>query len=196
MTNFDDYRNYWNDLATRATPQGAVTHLTPEQYIEYYIPILRDLAPAKVRKVFDVGCGAGMLVPVIQKLWPKAKYIGYDISWVMIESDKAKYPELEWVLLEEFKLPARAADFIIFHSVLTHVYEDDARFYLSTIRGALRAGGRASVSIHINSAKGYQGGIGRVDIEPAYFVTMLESLGLRVIDYRDGIQRYYAVEAV
>ena len=189
------YRDYWNQHAGNVGPQHAVWATTWPEYIAYYRPIVKKLAPAKVETIFDVGCGAGMMVPLLEELYPKAYYIGLDISPVMITHCQIERPDLDWRLMPNFDLPGKA-DLIIMHSVLTHITGADAERYLGEIRVALNPGGRASISIHTEPPDGQllSGDVRRVDYALAFFEALLAKHGLKVIDYVDGLQRYYGVE--
>ncbi len=189
-----DYAGYWDSHAGHVGPEYACTAMDYEQHKAYYMPILKQLAPPSVGQVLDYGCGAAMIVPSLRELWPYHKYIGLDISPVMIEHCKASYPLLEWhVITGPDNLPGEI-DFLICHSVLTHITQKDGEALLEAIRDALAPNGYASVSIHTDSDDGFKGYIGRVDYEPAYFEAILTRCGLDILDYVDGIQRYYKVK--
>lgn len=190
-----DYAGYWNAHARNVGPHGAVTHMDWGQYLEYYLPIVKRLAPRLVTSVADVGCGAGLMVPLVHWLWPTVPYHGYDVSEVMIEHCRATYDTDTFYLLAGGARLNQRYDLIFCHSVLTHITEADAGALLDEIRAALSPWGRASISIHTNCAEGLQGGIERVDYAPAHFEALLAEHSLTVLDFVDGIQRYYAVEA-
>lgn len=191
-SNWENYRHDWNQHAKATGFPLAITGMQPPEYMAYYEPIITRLAPKRVKRIYDIGCGMGMLVPTLQKLYPDAKYFGFDISDEMIAYCKQAYPDLDWTLMSAFELPG-TADFIVLHSVLTHVYEPDARAYLAVIHDALASKSRASISIHTDCSRGFTGNPSKIDYEPAYFERMLQECGLRVVDYVDALQRYYAV---
>jgi len=190
--NWTIYRDYWDNHARNVGPEHAVTHMNQQAYTDYYRPILKVVAPAKVGTILDIGCGAGMLVPLVHELWPDATYAGIDISPVMVAFCKEHHPECHFGGLDDS--PGKV-DFIIMHSVITHTTVEDAELHLDGIAEHLLPDGRASISIHTNPANGapVTGDIHRVDYAPAYFESLLAAHGLRVYGYVDGIQRYYSV---
>lgn len=198
MPLWTEYENYWDQHARRVGAYKAVTHMNPDEYYAFYHPIFLQLGIKEPKDIIDLGCGPGLLVPLIRELYPKAIYYGLDISREMIEAARHNWPDAYFWQMQNSNLPFHA-DLIICHSVLTHISPDDARHYLREICAYLNPGGRASISIHPNELKPYYGNIGRIDYHPAYFESMLAEAGLEIVAVQDGdlpqgAQRYYAVK--
>lgn len=194
VNHWPDYVRHWNGHALNHGPVRAVSGLG-EQYEAVIGPVLTAVAPPTVERVYDIGCGAGLTYPIVKKLWPEADYTGLDISREMIDYCWEAYPDGGWVLVERPYLPPDKADLIICHSVLTHVYPEDAMAYLKEIAAHLSENGRASVSIHTDCDSGWAGDIGRIDYEPAYFEQMLADCGLEIVVQIPGNQLVYGVKA-
>lgn len=193
MTGWNDYRDYWDAHWRRIGEQYFVTDMDQPTYDAYNLDIFSHYQKRKVKTIFDLGCGTGLLVPVVRQLWPDAKYTGLDICKDAIEAARAKYPDETWIVMDGPKLPGKA-DLIIVHSVFTHIGLPDTELYLDVIRAALNPGGRASLSIHIETDRDYSGSIGRMDHQPAFFESLLHKHGFAVLCHVDKRQRCYEVE--
>lgn len=193
MTSWDEYKSYWDAHWGVTGPETFVTRLTQEQYDEYYRLVFEDMEKRDVRVVFDLGCGTGLMVPTVRNFWPDAFYIGMDICADAIQFARSQYPEEHWLYMTGPRLPGKA-DMIIVISVFTHISQADTEKYLEVIRDALNPGGRAVVSVHINTESPIAGGIPRVDYNPVHFEEILTAHGFRVLSITDGIQRYYEIE--
>jgi len=199
---WNEYQHYWNNVTEGRNVDSVTTHMSQAEYDEYYKPILdKILNGSKPKIIFDVGCGGGMIVNSLKERFGQMRYIGLDINPNMIAAGRERYPQYDWRVLDEFKLPT-GGDLLLCHSVFTHIYEDDANDYLDAIHEAIAPHGRASISIHIDHAtedNPFVGNIGRCDYHPPYFENKLKEHGLTVVDYIDGPlphgpQRYYIVE--
>jgi SAM-dependent methyltransferase len=190
--NWDAYKTYWEAHAATVGMETVITHMNLQQYTDYYRPLYQKVAETiSVEAIYDVACGTGMLVPLLREIWPHANYTGFDIAKPMIDYAGEHYPSESWVLMKEFKLPVRQADLLVCTSLFTHLYPLDAPEYLQEILFALRPGGLALISIHIDTLAGVAGNIGRIDYTPAVFETMLVAAGFEVGGHWDGIQRHY-----
>lgn len=193
MTSWDDYKSYWDAHWGVTGPDTFVTRMTQDQYNEYYAEVFGNMEQREVKVLFDLGCGTGLMVPIVRKMWPEARYIGMDICDDAIQFARRQYPELDWLNMHGPRLPGKA-DMILVISVFTHITQADTEQYLDIIREALNPGGRAVVSVHIDTESLIIGGIPRVDYNPAYFENIISTHGFRILSVTDGIQRYYEVE--
>jgi len=197
VDNWQAYRNHWDSHTKHVGAVMAVSGMDQPMYTNYYHHILPWLFPRTipVKLIYDIGCGAGRILPALKTFYPDARYVGLDISKELLDFCKTTYPEREWILIDDVYLPEEKADFIMMHSVLTHIYEDDARRWLKCVHDHLAPEGTASLSIHIMNDKNktLTGNIIRIDYNPSYFQSMLEEAGFQVFDVVDSIQRYYGV---
>ncbi|MBI4723156.1 MAG: class I SAM-dependent methyltransferase [Candidatus Stahlbacteria bacterium] len=54
--------------------------------------LVKELQKVKnPKKILDIGCGSGMLTPILKKIYPKSEILGIDKSPQMIEFAKKKY---------------------------------------------------------------------------------------------------------
>jgi len=116
--------------------------------------------------VLDIGCGVGSMIPEIAaRLGPGRRYVGFDvhapsIRWCQkrFRSDSRLHFELalvaspygrrygEPVASYRFPVEDAFAGLVLAKSVFTHLFEQDARAYLSEIRRALKPGRAAVVT--------------------------------------------------
>lgn len=192
--NWPSYRNHWDVHALRVGPNTAVTGLG-DSYNDVVGSVIDVIAPRQVSVVFDIGCGAGLTYPLIKERWPTVDYTGLDVSPVMIAHCQQLFPDARWIVVDGPELPeGKRADLIICHSVMTHIYPDDARKYLDLIHDCLTKHGRASISIHIDCKAGWAGNVGRIDYRPSFFEQMLDHAGLEIVTIIDNRQRTYGVK--
>ena len=74
-------------------------------------------------------------------------------------------------------------DMTVCGSLFTHLYEDDARHYLSEIKRIAKPGGQAIISIHDTPTSGdFSGDEVRIDISDGYFRQMCADAGMPVAE--------------
>lgn len=84
--------------------------------INFLVKELRYLN-SKSRKILDVGCGAGVLIPTIRELYPQSEILGIDISAPMINFSIKRYGKLAKFKMVDFLNYEGKQDLIIaFHS--------------------------------------------------------------------------------
>ncbi len=118
------------------------------------------------RRVLDVGCGAGALVPELaRRLGPNGAYVGFDvhapsIRWCRrafggdarfrfeVADVASPYGRRSGPPARRYRFPADDAscDLVIAKSVFTHLLPDDAVHYLSETRRVLSPGATAVVT--------------------------------------------------
>jgi ubiquinone/menaquinone biosynthesis C-methylase UbiE len=124
---------------------------------------LADLKPSD--DVLDIGCGLGrMAVAMTNFLEPESRYEGLDIVPEAIEwcsgNITPRYPNFNFqrvnvynevrynpegqIRARDFTFPYEddSFDFVICHSIFTHMYPEDVTNYISEISRVLRAGGK------------------------------------------------------
>lgn len=195
---FETYKKFWERHARQVGPVRAVTRLTPAQYDNHYRYVLQSLVKELPATVIDLACGPGLIVPTVLKLWPDVSYLGMDPGPAMITNAQQRhqnlYPQVSFIQMLEADLDGRKCDLLLCHSLLTHIFELDARRYLDQIHDAIGPSGMAIISIHTNCSEGVKGGIGRIDYEIDYFCDMLEEHDLGAAHIlKTDIQTYLAV---
>jgi demethylmenaquinone methyltransferase/2-methoxy-6-polyprenyl-1,4-benzoquinol methylase len=103
------------------------------------------IAPERNALVIDVGCGSGVLIPIIESyIGDGGRIIAVDSAPGMIEEARKKHARFENVdfrvgLIEEAELSGTGADMIICFAVFPHI--DDKKAALERFREALKPGG-------------------------------------------------------
>jgi SAM-dependent methyltransferase len=139
-------------------------------------------------------------------------YDGADVSPDMIHFCKRQWNgqgKLFWLVPEsldywkEFEANEPESDkfsfdFIVCHSVLTHITLEDAKDLLKTLHGLLEDGGRASISVCVGDVFQIAGDWGKVVYDDKYFTWMMERQDFEILgcfndaETRTG-QRFYGV---
>lgn len=153
-------------------------------------------------RVVDIGCGCGKLARFFY-LVPGLTYVGIDlfapsIRWcdkafapvadrfqfVHFDGHSEVYNPTGTVKPSEYVLPLKdgEVDMTVCASLFTHLFEPDARHYLSEIRRTTKPGGQAIISIHVTPKKGkrFSGDEARIDIEEGYFEQLCREAGMPV----------------
>lgn len=166
------------------------------QMLSHYLP---DDA-----NILDIGCGCAKVARFFAADPRVSSYIGFDpiascIKWnnrfvVPVSGQKFKFLHVDLYSSEynphgtiapcDLAFPAEknSIDLCIASSVFTHLLEHDARHYLSESFRVLKAGGRLVLSLHTEPAGGasYAGDEARIDVDPAYFISIAEEHGLQL----------------
>jgi len=104
---------------------------------------------AKTQTALDWGCGCGRLTRHLSK-YTDARVCGVDIDPKNIDWCVGNLPGVDFELVDPWKpLPYEDArfDFVIGHSVLTHLTEDAQYFWLDELRRVLKPGGALLVTV-------------------------------------------------
>lgn len=108
---------------------------------EYGEALLDLLAPQEDERVLDLGCGTGHLADRIAG--SGASVVGVDSSREMLAEARATHPALPFVRADARRLPFEGSfDAVLSNAVLHWVDERDQDDALSSVRDALRPGGR------------------------------------------------------
>lgn len=126
------YENYWLDS----------TECLHDFRLKW--PRLKKVIPSDTGVVVvDFGCGNGQIIREMNKINPKAEYIGLDISETALKSAKAILPGCKFYKIEDggsFPLKDKSVDFIFSSEVIEHVYDTENAF--SEISRILKANGK------------------------------------------------------
>ena len=98
------YRFPWvYELAFKLPP----TLIWRKKSLKALVRAIRELS-IQPHKILDIGCGAGVLTPVIRMLYPEAEILGIDNSAEMIDFARTKYGNLaEFKVVDFLKLDSR-----------------------------------------------------------------------------------------
>ena len=197
-----DYAAYWNAYANKVGYRAAVTPLSDDEYKALYLDELKQLGPEKPWKILDYGCGPALLLPIIRELWPEAIYHGADISQEMLFYCRSQWHDKDFEKAEFYstleELPSRY-DFLICHSVFTHIQIADAVILLRKLHSYLEPDGIASISILDEPLKedaNFQGCIERCDYNKNFFEGMLVQAGFSIEKTYRKHQMYFGVRKV
>ena len=195
MRTFDHYDKFWEGKWDAVGAENFVCDLRGDVYTAYLMDIFEHYG-RDYKRITDLGCGTGGLVPVVKQLWPEAAYTGYDICSKAIEHNRARWPEYQWVHMTAPFIPPNSCDLLVCISVFTHISVEDTEHYLDVIREALTDDGLASLSIHTHNGKEDwvgQTGDGCMFHRPDYFEGLLVKHGWRITGWHDARQRQYEV---
>jgi SAM-dependent methyltransferase len=150
--------------------------------------------------VLDLGCGCGKLARFLA-FDPRLSYLGVDLFKPSIlwcrrafagHAERFRFEHFNGrspffnpggdVAVTDYRLPTAdgSIDLVVCGSLFTHLFEPDARHYLSEIARVLKPGGGAILSLHVDVPAGrtYAGTEARVDVDEAYFLSMCRDAGL------------------
>jgi SAM-dependent methyltransferase len=99
-------------------------------------------------RILDFGCGYGRLLGELFEVGYR-NLVGFDFSPAMIAAARARFPEIEFNVLEssEIRLPKESVDCALLFSVLTCVPTDDGQQALvAELHRVLRPGGLLYIS--------------------------------------------------
>lgn len=108
---------------------------------EYGEALLELLAPAADERILDLGCGTGQLTAAVAE--SGASVVGVDASREMLAEARGTHPTLPFVHGDARRLPFEGSfDAVLSNAVLHWVDRADQDAALSSVRDALRPGGR------------------------------------------------------
>jgi len=93
--------------------------------------------------ILDFGCGAGQILKEIQKINPRAKLIGLDVSEKALGEAKKELPGAEFYGIndgEKVPVSDNSVDFIFSSEVIEHIY--DTENAVSEVNRILKPGGK------------------------------------------------------
>ena len=123
------YERHYRDPRTRVGGLGSVQRLG--DFVAAYLRYLGQ----PVRTVIDFGCGLGHWSPVLQQLFPRARYTGVEVSeYLCARYGWERGSVIDWTA-------ARPADLVICHGVLQYLDSRQAHRAIGNLarncRGAL-----------------------------------------------------------
>lgn len=107
--------SYWNNRYNSGLTSGYGSY---GEALERKLNWLKGLG---IESISDMGCGDFNFGSNLLKIYPKASYMGYDISNVIIEKNKKEYPNINFT--NELNLPD--SDLLLCVDVLFHIKEDE-----------------------------------------------------------------------
>jgi 2-polyprenyl-3-methyl-5-hydroxy-6-metoxy-1,4-benzoquinol methylase len=127
------YERYWSDKGT-----GKLSDFDRKW------PVLAPLIPREPGlSILDYGCGNGEILTEIQRLNPRARCMGADVSETALGVARRRLPEVPFYGLRDggrTPLDSGSVDFIFCSEVIEHVYDTEATF--QELARLLKPGGR------------------------------------------------------
>lgn len=112
-----DSKQYWNDRYMSGGNSGNGSY---GKQLASKLLMLKGLG---INTITDIGCGDFNFGTHLLEVYPKAKYHGYDISEVIVEKNKALFPQHTFTTIkdEDFE----PADLVLCVDVLLHILDDE-----------------------------------------------------------------------
>ncbi len=127
----------WTDAGNGSGPGSA---LGPDHKL--VLGLTEYLLDLKPRKILDLSCGGMAWWPFVLEVLPKeTMFLGYDVSGVVIERNRAAFPgRKNWVFrqADARQGPVPEADFVMCRHTLNHLPQVDALAVIDTARHATR----------------------------------------------------------
>ncbi|HMA49717.1 MAG TPA: trans-aconitate 2-methyltransferase [Magnetospirillaceae bacterium] len=128
----------------------------PEQYLKFAdhrlrpaLDLLARIPAENPETIIDLGCGPGNITEWLQRRWPRARITGVDSSREMLDSARARHPDLAWEQADiEQWLPKVRADVIYSNAALQWL--DHHRPVFAKLFAALAPGGVLAVQMPRN----------------------------------------------
>lgn len=130
-------------IVSRYTPRaGAYERLLAPELRRAARPLLERLEVRSARRVLDVGCGVGALLPDLRSASPSAVVVGVDRTEAMLRRAPSGFP---LAVMDGGRLAVRdaALDAVVMAFMLFHLRDPAAA--LEEVRRVLRPGGRVGV---------------------------------------------------
>ena len=145
--NFDEFADQYREIHNENIKS---TGADSDYFAEYKVLELKKHIKHDIFNFLDFGCGDGQIYKYFVKHFPKANYIGIDISEDSIKRAKIKFPEGHFLIFDGITFPIECKDFdIIFTScVLHHISHDLHESILSNINKLLKHEGKLIVFEH------------------------------------------------
>ncbi len=155
----------------------------------------------------DVGCGAGRLSAALRDTH-RGAYLGTDVVPALLREARAAAARPDWRFAKTAGAAIPAApgsvDFVCFFSVFTHLLHEQTYLYLEAAREALRPGGRIVLSFleyreashwnvfaaTVENARANRRPTLNTFVSREALAAWAEHLGLRVVEVRDGSDRF------
>jgi SAM-dependent methyltransferase len=136
VVDLDRQLNYWDSEGTRKVFGHPLNLERVNQWL------------SRESRILDFGCGYGRLLGELFEVGYR-NLVGFDFSPAMIAAARARFPEIEFSVLEssEIRLPQESVDCALLFSVLTCVPTDDGqRSLVAELHRVLRPGGLLYIS--------------------------------------------------
>jgi SAM-dependent methyltransferase len=136
VVDLDRQLNYWDTEGTRKVFGHPLNLERVSQWL------------SRESRILDFGCGYGRLLGELFEAGYR-NLVGFDFSPAMIAAARARFPEIEFSVLEssEIRLPQGSVDCALLFSVLTCVPTDDGQQALvAELHRVLRPGGLLYIS--------------------------------------------------
>lgn len=107
---------------------------------------MAELLPDAVTNILDLGCGTGLELDEIFKIYPNIKVIGVDLTKAMLDRLKQKHPDKDLTLINasyfNYNFGIEKFDAIISFQTMHHFPHDKKIELYSRVYSALKPGGR------------------------------------------------------
>ena len=178
---FNLQENYWKVVGPNSKEEyesGANSSFTR----------LKEMGVQPESKILDVGCGTGRITSkLIDYLSDEGLYYGTDITPEPINFCKQRYLRKNFKFIqntwETIPIKNQKFDFIIFHSVFTHIYPDEIQTYLKECTRFLQKTSMILADIFITvKTKDHLGDRGKIEYNEQYFINLVKNNNLKICE--------------
>jgi SAM-dependent methyltransferase len=149
-------------VAFRWTPAEVVDATGPEYNVRCYLErrgireILADIAPGRLGRGIDVGCGYGRLSMVLTEFCDEV--VGLEREPALVARAQALLPDVRFVrvaTLADLPLEDDGTDVAMTFAVLQHMTDDEARGAIDEMKRAVRPGGHVLLTEKTDTGRIY-----------------------------------------
>lgn len=156
---WDTHEGYMASLYEYLTPEHALAYLAKSDRIPHRTEgeaVVLELLPVSTRRVFDVGCGDGRLLALIQLARPQVTGVALDFSPTMLEAARKRFAASSAIEAVEHDLAQTLPDLGQFDAVVScfaihHLSDERKRGLYREIFTAIRPGGVFCNLEHVSS---------------------------------------------
>lgn len=140
---FDDYAAAYESLLK---DQLAFFNADRDYFSEYKVKLVRESTSKPAPKILDFGCGIGLSLPHLLRLFPQSTVHASDISEASLDLVRERFPQVDAV--SDVDLGDEKYDIVLLITVVHHVAPAERGELFRRLEGLLKPDGRLWVFEH------------------------------------------------